>query len=207
MNAERFVKLYPRLYHMATADALGQIERYGLLSSQATLELINMEVEERDRLLSQRRPQCVVLNSSEHGKFVLRDQKPLRDAALEKCLSDMKVADFYRLLNERTFLWATRKRVETLLAARSYKKSDQLILTIDTKELLKVHEDDIELSSINSGATLYAKPPVRGKNTFCRLVDYEAHNGNREIIEVTVKGSIPKIKAFIVETEVRKAVA
>jgi hypothetical protein len=204
VTAEQFIEKYPRLYHVATADALSQIKRFGLLSSEAMLELLDIVGEQKEHLLARRRPANVVLEHPRHGKFVLRDQIPMRDSALVKCLRGMEIPDWYRCLNARTFMWASSERVERLLGARAYRKDEHLVLTIDSTKLLADHNADVELSSINSGATLYI-PPMRGKNTFCSLDDYEKFNGIRPVVEVTVMHSVPKLRDYIIDSSVRKA--
>lgn len=89
MTLDALCKQYPLLYHMATADALPQIEKYGLLSTQATLDLLGITGDRREELISRRRPTDVVLQCKTYGKFVLRDQIPMRDGALAKCLVGM----------------------------------------------------------------------------------------------------------------------
>ena len=204
MTTDDFLKKYPQLYHMATADALPQIEKYGLLSSQATLDLLNIGGTQRNLLLGARRPKSVILEAEAIGRFVLRDQIPMRDAALSKCLDGISMNDWYRLLNERVFLWATRKRVETLLAARAYRKTEHLIITVDSASFLESYADQLDLSAINSGATLYV-PPKRGIFTFSALAEFEKSNGLKPVVEVTVKYSIPNFKKYIVASEVVKA--
>ncbi len=108
------------------------------------------------------------------------------------------------MLNERTFLWASRKRVDTLLAAKAYRESEHLILSIDTAALVAKYEAKLQLSAINSGATLYV-PPARGRFTFCHLVEYESVNGRKPVVEATVEHSIPDLKDFIISSETRKA--
>lgn len=204
MTGAELSSKYPRLYHMATAGALPQIEKYGLLSTEATLDLLKIDNQLREQLLSMRRPKSVVLERPNIGRFVLRDQIPMRDSALASCLIGMKIHEWYRLLNERVFMWASRERVETLLAARAYRKSTHLILTIDTTALLAKYEAALRLSPINSGATLYVPPP-RGAFTFSPLADYETVNGKRPVVEATIKYSIPDFREFVVSSETRQA--
>jgi len=189
---------------MATADALAQIQKYGLLSTQSTLDLLNISGNERETLLAARRPTEVVLNRPEHGRFVLRDQIPMRDSALADCLQGMSIPDWYRMLNERVFMWASRERVETLLAARAYRNRNHLVLTIDTTRLMADHGTHVRLSAINSGSTLYIPPP-RGAHTFCKLEDFEAINGKKKVVEVTVVGSIPRMRDYIIDATIRMA--
>ena len=49
MTKEEFSARHPRLYHMASAGALGQIKKYGLLSTDATLDLLNVPEEQRKK--------------------------------------------------------------------------------------------------------------------------------------------------------------
>lgn len=189
---------------MATADALDQIKKYGLLSSQATLDLLDIKGTERERLLNQNRPASVTLEKENIGRFVLRDQIPLRDRLLQKCLVDMTLPEWYGLLNERVFMWATRTRVETLLSARAYRGTKHLVLTIDTAALVEKYSDRIRLSPLNSGATLYS-PPKRGTFTFSSFEEYSQRNANKTVAEVTINHSIPDFRDFIVHSEIRKA--
>jgi hypothetical protein len=204
VTAEEFCILHPRLYHMATAGALAQIEKYGLLSTEATLDLLKIKGARRADLLLKRRPVSVTLEDPQIGKFVLRDQIPMRDAVLAQCLVGMSIPEWYGLLNERVFMWATQQRVETLLAARAYRKSEHLILTIDTKALVTKYEKQLRFSVINSGATLF-KPPSRGPKTFSTLEDFSEVHGAKPIVEVTVKYAIPDMREFIISSETRKA--
>jgi hypothetical protein len=204
VTSQEFCSKHPRLYHMATAGALPQIEKYGLLSTQATLDLFKITGEKRENLLDKRRPQPQIIEDPKIGKFVLRDQIPLRDTTLAICLRGMSIPEWYRLLNERVFMWATKKRVETLLAARAYRRESHLILTIDTPSLVEAYEKKLRLSPINSGATLFTAP-ARGPQTFLSLSEYSTVNGSKPVAEVTVMYSIPDIAKFILSSETRKA--
>jgi hypothetical protein len=204
VTLDALCKQYPLLYHMATADALPQIEKYGLLSTQATLDLLGITGDRREELISRRRPTDVVLQCKTYGKFVLRDQIPMRDGALAKCLVGMSPPEWYRMLNERVFMWASKERVETLLGARAYRKKSHLVITLDTAKIVSAHGPQLRLSSINSGSTLY-NPPKRGRNTFCPPNEFEMHNGRRRVVEVTVSISIPNFRDYIVDATVRKA--
>jgi hypothetical protein len=204
MTINEFCDLHPRLYHMATVNSLLQIKTHGLLSTERILALLNVAEEDRLRLTTQRRAHMTPLNHPTLGCFTLRDQKPMRDAALATCLDGMTIAEWYKTLNERVFMWASRERVDTLLAARAYKKQDQLVLTINPRPLLEAHFETVSVSTINSGATLYT-PVRRGIQTFIRLKDFPTGKGVRKIVEVTVEDGVPEMRRYIVSSEVRKA--
>jgi hypothetical protein len=188
---------------MATADSLEQIRRHGLLSTDSILSLVEMEPIRRKSLTTERRPQMTPLEHPKHGRFTLRDQKPLRDEALEKCLDGMTVQEWYQSLNSRVFMWANRERVDRLLAAKAYKYEDQLVLTIDSVKLVERHFDNISVSTINSGATLYT-PVRRGIQTFIKLKDFPTVKGTKPIAEVTVSKRIPEMADYIIDAEIRK---
>ena len=204
MTIDQFCHLHPRLYHMATSDSLEQINTHGLLSTNAIVELLSLPEGEKSRLRSERRPDMTVLVHPKFGKFSLRDQKPMRDAALEKCLDGMTVREWYASLNSRVFMWASKERVESLLAARAYRKSDQLLFTIDSRSLIEKYYESVTVSTINSGATLYV-PVRRGLQTFVKLSDFPSARGTKPIVEVTVAIGIPDFKKIIISAEIRNA--
>ena len=53
-----------------------------------------------------------------HGEIVIRDQRPLSVGKLERCLTDMSVTEWLRLLNRKVFFWLIEERVEQLLGAK-----------------------------------------------------------------------------------------
>src|SRR5260370_23479191 len=77
---------YPRLYHMAEAGSWASIQRHGLLGTGALLDLFEVTAEKRRPILTQQRTQDVTITHPEHGRAVIRDQKPLNRAKLEGCL-------------------------------------------------------------------------------------------------------------------------
>src|SRR5438105_1634732 len=143
---------------MAEVDSWPSIQRHGLLSTSALLDLFQMSGPERDAIESQRRPESVTIRHPRFGTAVIRDQKPLRDEALKGCLRGMTVPDWYCTLNSKVFFWLTQARLETFLTARAYRSSDHVVITVDTARLIDQHLDRLRLSTINSGATLYTPP-------------------------------------------------
>lgn len=201
MTPEAFVKLYPTLFHMATADSLEQIKRHGLLSTREILSLVEATPDVVVDLCRRRRATMTPLAHPIHGRFTLRDQKPSRDKALESCLDALTVPEWYELLNSRVFFWATEARLEGLLKA--YRSADQLILQIDSGKLIAEKFKDISVSTINSGATLYV-PVRRGEATFVPLAEFDEKKA-KKIVEVTVSGGVKNISRYIISSEVRRA--
>ena len=197
MTEDELVATYPRLWHMAHDGAWPAIRDYGLMSAAALAHVYDIDDAGRDSLLRSRRPESVPLARDGLPGAVLRDQKPMRDAALEGCLQDgVTPAQWYELLNSRSFFWLSRDRIWRLLRARAYRSMPQTVLTIDTRGLVAAHSERIWLSPINSGSTLF-KPQPRGCSTFVRVTDFPFHeraisrDPEDNVVELVVEHSVP----------------
>ena len=166
VTAERIAEAYPRLYHMAHISSWPSISEHGLLSSNALLNLFEVSGWERERLERRHRAQSETLSHHALADAVIRDQKPMSDASLTKCLSDgLTPTDWYYILNRHVFFWPTQDRLHRMTCARAYKNDRHLIIVVNTASLLKCHFPDVLLSPMNSGCTVpFAHP--RGLNTF-----------------------------------------
>jgi hypothetical protein len=155
-------------------------------------------------LEARHRPQSVPLEHPRHGRAVIRDQKPMSDAGLRKCLRDgVTPEQWYRLLNGQVFFWLDADRLERLLGARAYRERRQTVLTVDTAALLARHADTVRLCPINSGATLY-RPQPRGWDSFMSLPDWAHPRGSRHpAVELTVRHSVPDLAAYVLLVEER----
>ena len=193
----------PTLYHMAERGSWPSIRQHGLLSTSALLDLYGVHGRERDAIEGQRRPAGVRLRHPALGEAVIRDQQPMDDAGLRKCLLDgLSPWDWYRLLNGKVFFWLTRARLDRLLAARPYRSIEHEVLELDTAALVAANRDAIVLSPINSGATR-PFPAPRGLATFLPIAEYPyAHwrskrpRGER-IVELAVNRCVPEIAQFV----------
>jgi len=192
VTPEELAQAYPLLYHMADAGSWKSIRKHGLLSTSALLDLFKKRGEERDRIESRRRPENVEITSPEHGRAVVRDQKPLIESKLGKSLKHCTMPQWYRLLNKHVFFWLTRERLQTLMCARSYRDHTHLILTIQTLPFARRYEGQIVLSPMNSGNTQpYAHP--RSPATFKKMCDYPFENRAKygkqyQVVELAVEG-------------------
>lgn len=202
MRPEQLVETYPRLWHMAHDGAWPAIRDHGLMSAQALVEAYGLDAADRDRLLGTRRPANQALTAPGLPGAVVRDQKPMTDNALIKCLQGgMTPGDWYRLLNGRTFFWLAAERVRGLTKAVAYRKEPQTVITLRTASLVAAHESNIWLSPINSGATLYTPQP-RGPDTFRRIVDFpfeeraKKRKPPQNVVELLVDHSVPNIADF-----------
>jgi hypothetical protein len=202
MTEAELVAAYPRLWHMAEDGSWPAIRAHGLLSTAALLDLYGIAGAERDALLTRRRPEAVALARPGLPGAMVRDQKPMSDAALLRCLDPgLAPAEWYGLLNGLVFFWPSRRRLLRLVGA--YPDRPQTILTVRTASLLAVHRDAVRLSPINSGSTII-KPQPRGRGTFLPIADYPLALWRRRrglgeaVAEVTVPHAVPDIAAHVV---------
>ncbi len=193
----------PTLYHMAERGSWPSIRRHGLLSTSALLNLCGVHGAERDAIEGQRRPAGVRLEHPALGGAVVRDQQPMDDAGLRKCLTDgLSPQDWYRLLNRKVFFWLTRARLDRLLDAKLNRNVEHDVLELDTATLVAAHWQAISLSPINSGATR-PFPAPRGLATFLPIAEYpyaywrsRRPRGER-VVELAVDRGVPEIARFV----------
>ncbi|MGO8184150.1 DUF7002 family protein [Rhizobium leguminosarum] len=200
MNIDDLASIHPRLWHMAMDGSWPSIQQYGLLSTSALLDLYNVQGELRSQIESARRPRSVAIAAPGLPGAIVRDQKPMFESSLLKCLKDGIVPkQWYEILNEKVFFWPSRERLRRLLGARAYRSDPQLVLTIDTRSLLNAHKDLILLSPINSGSTIMSAQP-RGKDTFLSIETYPFNDWKKKrgssktaIAELTVSNGVQDI--------------
>jgi G3E family GTPase len=144
--------LPPVIYHLAEAVNWPSIERSGLLSTRALLDAAGISEEEH------RKEQMILPNGT-----VIRDQKPMPPAALERCLHDMTPAQWYTLLNSKVFFWLDVDRLNRMRRASG--EQAQVVMIIDTERLLSYHSERIALTPINTG-NARRRPAQRGLHTF-----------------------------------------
>lgn len=204
MDEQQLIQIYPRLYHMAEDGSLESIRARGLLSATALLDLYGIDGPRRFAIEQCRRPQNVVIRSDGLPDAVIRDNKPMSDGPLEKCLQDgLLPSDWYRLLNGNTFFWLHKKRLWKLLGGRAYRNLSHTVITLDTASLVNAHRERILLSPINSGATIM-KPQPRGNGTFVPIAAYPYDQRKRgrtvedALVELVVPYSVPDIAEHMI---------
>lgn len=203
METSLLCSLHPRLWHMAEPGSWPSIKKYGLNSTQMLLDRYEIDGQLRTQILRSRRKDSVRITKDKLPAAVIRDQKPMTDNALTKCLQDgLSPADWYEILNSRTFFWANENRLKGLLGARAYRNKPQTILEIDTRRLVDCYGLQIELCPINSGSALYVAVP-RGLNTFKKIPDFDYQSWRKRrradevIVEVVVPYGVPDIARFV----------
>jgi len=207
MTIEELTKHFPVLYHMAEDGSWESIQRHGLLSTSALLDLFEYCGEAREAIEARRRPTSITITHPIHGTAVIRDQAPISDTILKRCLTDMQPTAWYRLLNSRVYFWLGTRRLDALLNARLYRGRTHTVLTLDTEALVNRYGNDIVLSRINSGATHRGGSP-RGSQTFRRLPDYPFSAGRRtklsiqeSVAELAVDHGIQDVSVYVTRVE------
>ncbi len=193
----------PTLYHMAERGSWPSIRRHGLLSTSALLDLHGIRGAERDRLEARRRPDAVLVQGPGLEPATIRDQGPMDDPSLRRCLDPgLEPSDWYRLLNGRVFFWPSPARLRRLLHARPYRGAAHDVLELDTAALVTAWRPAITLSAINSGATR-PFPVSRGLATFLPIADYpyaawraRRPRGER-VVELAVAHGVPDVERFV----------
>jgi hypothetical protein len=182
------------LFHMAQAGGWPSIKRHGLLSTESLLDLFEITGKRRTEIMNRRRPNLVSIEHPKHGRAVIRDQKPLSEQKLAKCLRDgLTPEQWIRMLNTKAFFWVDPKRLTDLRGARAYRRVRQLVLTVETEPLIRAYADRILLSDRNTGTTSpFAH--ARGRDTFLPL----HKNARRRIVELAVEGGVPEIRKYVV---------
>lgn len=88
MKEEDLVTTCPRLFHMAEDGAFPSIQARGLLSTSALLNLYGVAGNERVAIEDNRRPRSVTITGTNLPDVVIRDNKPMSEDKLAKCLQD-----------------------------------------------------------------------------------------------------------------------
>jgi hypothetical protein len=208
MHRDELVERYPMLFHMASAGSWPAIRTHGLWTTQQIVGTSGDAFE--DSALIERRPHSITADHPALGRVTIRDQAPLRLQFLEGCLTDMSVEQWLGFLNDRVFFWLHPVKLDKLLGARRYRKSDQDVLVIDTKSLLGAHEARVRLSPINSGATLYPNATARGSDTFTTIEDYPYAERRRKrtvpeaVTELAVIDGVHDMRDHVVRVERRR---
>lgn len=212
MSPDEIVNRYPQLYHMAADGSWESIKSHGLLSTSALLDLFEIRDPQREQLYSKHRPESVSIQHSQFGTAIIRDQKPMSEGGLLRCLRDgLTPRDWYEILNRRVFFWLTENRLKRMLTAKAYKNEEHIVLTIDTSRLMNQYESSISLSPMNSGCTK-PFPWPRGRSTFLRLRDYPFDDwvkrrriNNDPVVELAVDQGVPNVSALTVRVQRRRA--
>jgi len=195
---------------MAERGSWPEIKKRGLLSTSALLDLYKVNGKKRQAIEMQHRGESVKLSSRGMAGAVVRDQKPMSDSGLIRCLPNhLSPCDWYELLNSKVFFWLNEVRLHKLTGAKAYRDLEHDVLEIDTQSLIETHLSYICFCPINSGCTK-PDPHKRDETVFSRIVDYDyAHwrkrRGKQErVVELAVDHSVSDIRDHVKRVVVKK---
>lgn len=193
----------PTLYHMAERGSWPAIERHGLLSTSALMDLYEIDGAQRAQIELAHRPKSVSIAADGLPGAVIRDQIPMSDSGLKRALpSRLQPSDWYALLNSKVFFWLSVERLHKLTQAGAYRDHEHDVLEVDTRLLVDAHRDKIWLCPINSGCTK-PMPHPRDEGIFSRIPQYPyAHWRSRRArteraVELAIDYSIPDIARYV----------
>lgn len=201
ITLDQLIGHYPFVYHMAERDALPQLLQHGLLSTSAILDLFEVGGQDRCVLEARIRKRSYVLEAPVHGRFTLRDQKPMSEKKLATCLQDgLTTEEWLRLLNRKAFFWLGRDKVEELLGRREYRDREHIVLEVRTEAVINAHAERVTLAAMNTGTTSPVAHP-RGLATMLPLADFPYEDRRRRrlrpAVELCVDYSVPDLANLI----------
>jgi hypothetical protein len=174
-----------------------------LLSTSALLDLYGYTGDKRHAIEAAHRPRSIPIKATGLSGAIVRDQRPMSNSALQKCLLDgLKPEDWYCTLNQKCFFWLSRTRLRRLLGAKAYRADPQVVLTMDTASLLKANQKGVLLSPYNSGSTIM-NPVKRGNDTFLPVADYDFAAWKRKrgkagaVVELVTTGGVLDIRDHV----------
>jgi hypothetical protein len=184
MDIEKFIKARPYLYHLTYLENSEYIIRDKFLYS--TVEIIRMtKNKDYEGILKEKRTdKKEVIFSGK--KIFIRDQRPISEKALKKCLTDDWTCEqFYYHLNDRIFFWCKVDRLQRHF--NRYESENPIIFRFKSEEIFDLNKH-AKFANINTGATransyLGGKAPKRGPGTFLHTKEYDMSIGS--VAEVT----------------------
>ncbi len=183
-------RLRPELVHVTFAGAFAHIQRLGLRSVAQLVSDAGLDAADAAALTLRYRTEPHRLILSDGTVVMLRDQLRKR-SDVESSLDGITEAQWLHLLNARVYLFPSHhKRVTELVDAYVAKGQPQDVIRFNTMSVLRNHEHDVEVATVNSGTFPRVKGPTRGRGTFVPLAMLPV-GGLSKVQEVTIKGSLP----------------
>ena len=202
---QHHINIRPFVYHLAEAENWPSIQRDGLFSTHALLERAGVDGSIRSAVEREYRPTRTILSTG----LVIRDQKPMPPAALQRCLVGLTATQWYELLNSKIFFWFDIERLNR--QRRACGSLPQVVLKIATDRLLDRYANQTALSPINTG-NARLKPALRGTATFvpysvwldtswlseAQALGTRLRPRRHPPVELTVTDSMPDVMDFVV---------
>lgn len=202
------MNIRPFVYHLAEAENWPSIQQHGLLSTRTLLDRTGMHGSSRAAVERAHRPNRTILPTG----VVIRDQKPMPPAALERCLVGLTVPEWYELLNSKVFFWFDPERLNR--QRRACSRFPQVVLRIATDRLLRLYATQTALAPINTG-NARRKAARRGAATFvpysvwadsawlseAQELRTRARPRKHPPVELTITDSVPDVMDFVLSVQ------
>lgn len=184
---------------------LADFASWSVLDGRARRQLCsdNLKGAARVQIEERRRSTAVGLERVGLPPAMIRDQLPMDDVGLRRCLpAHITPAEWYRLLNRKVFFWLTQDRLTKLLKAGTYRARPHTVIEVSARKLVEAHRQRIWFCPMNSGCTK-PYPHPRDEKTFQRISDYPYSywrsrrvRGER-VVELAIDYSVPDIAQFV----------
>jgi hypothetical protein len=155
--------------------------------------------EERLSIEEERRGKSIVLKHEKLPPAVVRDQLPMMDGGLLRCLPKHILQPIgTNYLIRRHFFG----RLIRLLNAGTYRNEAHDVLEVCTQGLLDNYFDKIWFCPMNSGSTK-PMPHPRDEKTFRRIPDYPYSDwrpkraAGKRVVEFAIDGGVPDISKYV----------
>jgi hypothetical protein len=181
-----------QIYHLADECNWKSIQACGLLSAAQLLEHAGL-----DEWIRKHRVENLQLPNG----VLIRDQRPMPPAALQRCLSvNLSPADWYELLNGHVFFWIDLERLDRQRQACT---TPQYIMTIDATRLLTHYASRAAVTPFNTGNARRAA----ARRSFASFVPYDTWINSGWTSEAAALGTKPRLLSHKpVELTIRDAV-
>jgi hypothetical protein len=138
---------------------------------------------------------------------VLRDQRPMPEGALERCLTGgLTSADWYDLVNEGVYFWVEEARLRRHLAAQS---GEHVVLEMDGPALADAYASQAFVTPFNVGSAT-RRPARRGVGSFVRYREWRGsgwscedpapavrRSASHKPAELVIRAEIPDAMRFV----------
>ncbi len=187
MTPEQFLNRCKVICHVGPAGVWDQVTKHGFRTAEQLILEADLTEEERQRLLSEPRPESVRLSVQGDG-VVLRDQGPLfARKDLKSILDDgLDVSDWIHLLNQRVYFFTDEPSMRKLLDKYVEIDGAQDVIWLSPLKFLEAAGLRLELSSQNTGAIARKSGAQKTADTFAPLWRFT----DRKPTEATIVGGL-----------------
>src|SRR5579871_6179005 len=165
MHVSEFCDYYPHVFHIAEDGSWPSIMKRGLLCSATLLREFGASEVLFEKTLHRIRTEMIEIIAPDGTSAWIRDQRPLTQGRLQKCLIDMSVPEWLELLNSHVFFWVRKERLLTHLGARGNRARTHTVLVLRSDVLLQRFARQARVTPMNTGSTMRLARP-RGRATF-----------------------------------------